>query len=292
MVKSKSKWQKLLFEYLILTVATLPMIIGVYVFKFPNNFTFAGVTGISVVVSKVLEPVIYLSPSTYNLIMNCILLVLAFLLIGRSFGVKTVYVTLLSSLGMSAMDKLFPNLASLSGSPEVDLIFAIILPAVSTAILFNFGASAGGTEIVAMIVKKYSSANIGTALLIVDSFVTLSSYFVFGWPTGLFSTVGLLAKSLVINNVIESINLCKFFTIVCDAPEPICEFIDKELKRSSTIYDATGSHTHNKKTVILTVMNRAEAVKLRNFIKVQEPGAFMMITNSSEIIGRDFRVYN
>ena len=101
-----------------------------------------------------------------------------------------------------------------------------------------------------------------------------------------------MAKTLVIDGVIENINLCKYFTIICDKPEPICEFITQTLNRSSTIYQAEGGYTHHKKYIILTVMRRSQAVQLRNFVKRQEPGAFIMITNSSEIIGKGFRGLN
>ena len=82
-------------------------------------------------------------------------------------------------------------------------MFAIFLPAVGTAILFNIGASSGGTDIIAMILKKYSSMNIGTVLMLVDIASVVASYFIFGVETGLFSTIGLAAKSLVIDDVIE-----------------------------------------------------------------------------------------
>ena len=92
--------------------------------------------------------------------------------------------------------------------------------------------------------------------------------------------------------VIESINLCKYFTIICNDPEPICEFITKELNRSATVYQAEGAYQHNQKTVILTVMKRSQAVELRNYIRMNQPSAFIAITNSSEIIGKGFRGFN
>ena len=143
-----------------------------------------------------------------------------------------------------------------------------------------------------MILKKYTSFNIGSALFVVDLLITVAACFVFDPTTGLFSFTGLMAKSLVIDGVIENINLCKYFTIVCDEPDPICDFIHDELKRSATIFKGEGTYTHQQKFIILTVMKRSQAVQLRNFLKQNEPGAFMMITNSSEIIGKGFRGFN
>ena len=122
--------------------------------------------------------------------------------------------------------------------------------------------------------------------------IVISSCFVFDIQTGLFSLTGLLAKWLVIDNVIESINRCKVFLIVCDDPDPICEFIYRDLKRSATVYKAHGAFTHNQKMIIMSVMKRGQAVQLRNFVKRYQPGAFIAIVNSSEIIGKGFRGLN
>jgi uncharacterized membrane-anchored protein YitT (DUF2179 family) len=158
--------------------------------------------------------------------------------------------------------------------------------------MFNMNASGGGTDIIAMILKKYTSFNIGVALFIVDLAITIAACMVFDIETGLFSFVGLMAKTLVIDGTIENVNLCKYFTIICNDPEPICEFITKELNRSATVYQAEGAYQHNQKTVILTVMKRSQAVELRNYIRMNQPSAFIAITNSSEIIGKGFRGFN
>lgn len=276
-------------DYALLTFATIVMVIGIYVFKFPNNFTFGGVTGVAIILHAVVPSV---SASTFNLAINIALLVLGFIFLGKSFGAMTVYVSLLSSFGLSFLEKHFPMQAPLTHEPVLELLFAIVLPAFAAAIMFNIGASGGGTDIVAMILKKHTSVNIGTALFIVDLLITIASCMVFDAQTGLFSLTGLLAKSLVIDSVIENINLCKYFTIICDDPEPICNFIHETIKRSATVYKAEGSYAHRQKTVILTVMKRSQAVQLRNFVKITEPNAFIMITNSSEIIGKGFRGLN
>jgi uncharacterized membrane-anchored protein YitT (DUF2179 family) len=122
--------------------------------------------------------------------------------------------------------------------------------------------------------------------------ITVIAFAVYGPKTGLFSVAGLLTKTLMIDSVIENMNLCKYFTVVCDDPEPICDFIHKELDRSATIFNAEGSYQHNEKKIILTVMKRNQAVRLRKFIRQQQPNAFIMITNSSEIIGKGFRGMN
>ncbi len=170
--------------------------------------------------------------------MNTVLLVLGFLFLGRSFGIKTVYATILMSVFLYFLERLYPITKPLTNEPLLELIFAILLPSVGTAILFNTGASSGGTDIIAMILKRYTSLNIGTVLLLVDLAGVILAYFVFGPETGLFSSLGLLAKSLIIGDVIENINLCKCFSIICDDPAPICDYIIHGLNRSATVYEA------------------------------------------------------
>ncbi|MDD3165132.1 MAG: YitT family protein [Oscillospiraceae bacterium] len=276
------------YEYLKLTLATVLLVIGVYMFKFPNNFTFGGVTGMSVVLTAVLS----VSASTLTSILNISLLIVGFLFIGRSFGIKTVYVTILMSILLELCERYLPMTQPLTSQPMLELVFAVIFPAISSAILFNMDASSGGTDIVAMILKKYTSMDIGKSLLLVDMLVTASSFFFFGVETGLFSVCGLVAKTFVIDGAIEDFNLCKYFTIISDNPDPIVDFIHDELHRSATLEKAEGSYLHQSKTVIMTVTRRRQAVQLRNFIRRVEPTAFMMITNSSEIIGKGFRGFN
>ena len=285
---TKHEKVQVVYEYFILTIATLIQVAGIYVFKFPNNYSFGGVTGMSIVLAKGLP----LTPGTITFVINMVLLILGFLFLGKSFGIKTVYVSVLMSVALWAAEIIFPMKAPLTTQPVVDLIDSIVLPAFGSAILYNVGASSGGTDIIAMILKKYTHLNIASALFCVDLFIVIASCFVFDAQTGLFSMCGLLAKSLVVDNVIESINLCKYFTIVCDNPQPICDFIMKDLNRSATIYHAEGAYQHNQKTVILTVLKRRQAVELRNFIKRNQPTAFIAITNSSEIIGKGFRGFN
>lgn len=288
MYKNRGKVKRTLEEYALLTIATLILVVGVYVFKFPNNFSFGGVTGIAVVLSAVMP----VTPGSLTFIINMALLVVGFIFLGKGFGMKTVYVSVVMSLGLSLAEIWFPMERPLTDEPVLELMYAIVLPAFSSAILFNVGASGGGTDIVAMVLKKYTKLNIGAALFVVDMGIVAASCLVFDAQTGLCSLCGLLAKSLVVDNVIESINRCKYFTIICSDPEPICDFITNHLERSATVYQAQGAYQHNQKTVILTVMKRSQAVELRNYIRLNQPSAFIAITNSSEIIGKGFRGFN
>lgn len=282
------EWKNILKEYAVLTLATIILVVGIYFFKFPNNFSFGGVSGLAVVLTRAVP----FSASAINFVINMALLVLGFVFLGKKFGIKTVYVSILSSVGVSAMEALVPLQAPLTDQPVLELIFAIVLPAFSAAILFNMEASGGGTDIIAMIIKKYSTINTSRALLFVDLIIVMVAWFAFDLQTGLFSLCGLMAKSLVIDKVIADMNLSKYLTIICEDPGPICEYIHKELHRSSTVFKGEGSFTHENKTIVMTAMNRKQAVKLRRFIQGREQHAFIMITNSSETVGKGFHFFD
>ena len=279
---------KIVKEYVLLTLASVLMIISTWLFKYPNNFTFGGITGLSIVLSRIFE----VPASTLNLIMNAVLLVIGVVVLGKGFAGKTFYVTILSTVGLSALDKIYPITTPLTDEPVIELLFAVAIPAVASAILFNMDASSGGTDIVAMLLKKYTTMEIGTAIFAVDIIISLSAFVAFDFATGLYSVTGLMAKTLIMDGAIENMNLCKYFTIITTNPKPICDFIHHELHRSATIYKAEGAYSHTEKNIVLVVLKRSQAVRLRRFIKDVEPTAFMMITNSSEIIGKGFRGFN
>lgn len=281
-------WIKFTYDYGKLTLASVLLAISTWLFKYPNNFSFGGVTGFSVVLSSVID----VSASTINLVINIVLLVIGIVVLGKGFAGKTFFVTIVSTVGISVLDKIKPITEPLTGEPAIELLFAVGITAVASAILFNMDASSGGTDIVAMILKKYSTMEIGSAIFAVDLFIAVSTFFVFDFQTGLFSITGLFAKSLIMDGAIENFNLCKYFTIITTNPKPICDFIHHELHRSATIYKAEGAYSHTEKNIVLVVLKRSQAVRLRRFIKDVEPTAFMMITNSSEIIGKGFRGFN
>ena len=217
-----------------------------------------------------------------------VLLAIGFVVLGKKFAEKTAYCSILLSVTLSVLERLYPLNQPLTDQPVLELAFAIALPSLGSAVLFNIGASSGGTDIIAMIMKKYTSTDIGKALLITDFIITLAGCFVFDIETGLYSFLGLAVRSFMIDGFIESLNLSKYFNVVCTSPKPICDFIKDDLHRSATIVLAQGAFSGEDKYIIFTALNRIEAVKLRNFIKENAPDAFLLISNTSEIIGKGF----
>lgn len=271
-------------HFFTLNVSIIIMAIGIYFFKFANNFSFGGVTGLAVLVAKTG----IITASDFSFVMNMLLLVVGLIVLGKSFAIATTYSTILLSVLLSLLERIYPMTQPLTDQPMLELAFAIALPAFASAILFNMGSSSGGTDVIAAILKKYTSVNIGRALLYTDVIFTTASFFIFDIKTGLYSCLGLAIRSTLIDSFIEGFNLSKYFNVVCSHPEPICDYITHELHRSATIVDAKGAFTGEQRYIVFTALNRHQAVKLRNFIRQQEPGAFILISNTSEIIGKGF----
>lgn len=277
-MKSKLK------NFSLLTISTLIMAVGIYFFKFANNFTFGGITGIAVLVAKFLP----ISASDFSFVVNILLLIIGWIVLGKSFAEKTAYSTILLSVSLSLLERIYPMSHPLTNEPLLELIFAILLPALGSAILFNIGASSGGTDVIAMILKKYTSIDIGKGLMTSDLILTLAGFLVFNVKTGLYSLLGLIMRSALIDNFIESFNRSKYFHVVTSNATCICDFIQNDLQRGATIVNATGAFTGDDKYIILTVLSPSQAVKLRNFIKEHDPKAFLLVSNTSEIIGKGF----
>lgn len=273
-----------LLDYILITLCCIGTAVVIHLFQLPNHFVFGGVTGMAVLLSTATG----ISFSLLNITINLGLLILAFLCLGSSFGLRTVYVTVCTAVCFEALEKVLPIGVPLTSEPALEVLIVTFSIAAMGAELFQLGACSGGTDIAAMILRKYIRIDLGKALLIVDFATVVFSFFLYDLTIGLFSLVGLLAKVFVIDNVLDNINLCKYFTIVSADPEPICRFIRQDLNRGATICQAQGNYSGEGRTIILTAVRRGQAIKLRNFVKNNSPDAFMVITNSSEIIGRGF----
>lgn len=268
-----------------MTAGTILLTAGVYFFKVPNGFATGGVSGIGTLLGRI-TPV---SPATWISIVNILLLVIGFFVLGRDATVRTVYCSLLFSGLTQALEWLVPLSHPLTNQPLMELVYAMLLTSIGSAIIFHCGASSGGTDIVALILKKYSSLDVGKSLLCVDFLIAASAFLVFDIQTGLFSLLGLFAKAFLVDGVIESINSCKYFMIVTTHPDEISDYITHNLHHGATLVHAEGAYTHGGKTMLHTVCRRIEAIRLQKKVHEIDPSAFTVVTTSSEIIGRGFR---
>ena len=284
---TKAREVSLIESYLLMTLGIFITAIGTYFFKFPNNFSTGGVSGLSLILGRVI-PAQFFTPSVFMFIINMALLVVGFVSLGSGFAFSTVYCSTLLSVLMAVFEKLWPIGAPLTTQPFLELCFAVLLPGVGSAILFHLGASSGGTDIVAMILRKHTSMNIGTALMAVDSFITIAALICFGVETGLYCILGLLLKSTLVDYVGDSFRTKKCFQIITDHPQPIVDFIVNTLHRGATLEEVHGAYSNAPKTMIVTVLGRTQALVLRKHVHTVDPHAFMIITASTEIVGKGF----
>ena len=273
--------------FLIMTIGSVLVAVGVYFFKFPNHFSTGGVSGLSVLLGHLISSEVITS-STMNSILNVIFLVLGFLVLDKGFGLRTIYCTVLYTGLVQVFEWVWPLSAPLTDQKMLELFFGILLPAIGAALLFNVDASTGGTDIIAMILRKYSGQDVGNALLTSNVLIAASALLVFDVETGLFSLLGLTLNSVIIDWVMGSLNRKKAFMVVTRDPENVCKFIIEGMNRSATIWEARGAYTHHDEYVVLTVLSIHQSVLLRSHLRKTDPHAFILVTSSSEIFGKGF----
>ena len=272
-----------LMFFIILNLGLIFTAVGIAIFKTPNHFAFGGTSGLSIILSTLFPK---WNVGAFMWIVNAALVVLGFFFLGiRSM----VYSSFALSFYVSACEAIYPLSSPLTHDVFLELCFAVILPAVGAAMVFNVGASTGGTDIVAMILHKYTSLEIGRALLVSDLGIVLIAAYLYGAQTGLYCILGMILKCTVVDSAIESLNLRKVCTIISKYPEQVEEFIINDLHRSATEQKAFGIYTKKEQKVMMTVLTRSETNRLRIHLRQIDPHAFITIVNSSEIIGKGFR---
>lgn len=272
-------------KFIQMTIGCFMLAAGVYFFKIQNNFVTGGITGIGIILAAITP----ISAGIWIWLLNIVLLIIGFSILGNETGFKTVYCSMLYSVFTFLFERYFALTAPLTDQMLLELIYAMILTAIGSALIFNGDASSGGTDIVALILKKYTSIDVGKALLITDFTVAVSSFWLFGVQIGLYSLLGLFSKAFIVDSVIEGFNTCKYFVVITSKKEEITEYIIKTLHHGVTSNTVIGEYTHEERTMLHTVCKRLEAVMLKRRIKEIDPKSFIIITTSSEIIGRGFR---
>lgn len=273
-------------DFLFLNLGLLIVALGVHFFKVPNSFAIGGTTGVSIIASTLFPN---LNVGSFMMIINVLLIIIGFIFLGKSFATGTVYSSIVLSLFIWLLEVIIPVTKPLTDDKFLELCFAVILPAVGSGIVFNIGASTGGTDIVAMILSKRTKLEIGKALFVSDFIITVAAGSIYGIKTGLYCVLGLLVKAFLLDIVIDSINVRKHVTIISKESKAIEAFIMNELHRGVTISKAYGGYTGEEKEMITTVLGRRQAVALRDYIRSIDQNAFITIVNSSETVGKGFR---
>ena len=279
------KKRKSISTFLFLSFATALSAVGVYFFRLPNHFSMGGASGIAILLGE-LTPGI--SSSTYSSIISLAFVIVGFSFLGKNFGWRTIYCSVLFSLILQLFEQFVPLTGPLTEQRMLELLFASILSASSSALLLNVRASTGGTEVAALIMKKFTAIDTGKALLCIDIIFTLATFFLFDLETGLYSSLGLFIKATVLDSVLDELKRKKAMFIVTEKPEAALSFILENIQRSATLWEAAGAYSNEPRWVILAVMNRSQSARLLGYLREIDPSVFILSENSSEIYGKGF----
>ena len=273
-------------EYLLTTIGIALTAIALEYFFFPSDIAAGGVSGIGLVINKLIG----LDTSIVVLVLNILLFILAFLVLGKSFGSKSIYATIMLSVFMWIIEKFFTP-GVLTENMFLASFFGSIILGMGAAIVFHQGASTGGTSIIAAIISKFTPIGIGISVLLTDSFVCILAISIFGVDKGLFGFFSVILIGLVIDKFIDGFNRCKQVFIITSKEKDIVNHIIKNIDRGCTVLNGNGGYTGSDIKVIYTVLSTKEFIELKKSIKNIDPNAFLTVNESTEVLGKGFTEY-
>ena len=271
-------------DFLLITIGILLVAISVVYFFEPNNIAAGGITGLAIVINHYI-PFISIGPLV--LIMDVTLFVIALIVIGPKFGAKSIYCSLLLSTSMWIMQKFFPF--TITNDLMLATIFGTLIAAAGMAIVFNANASSGGTDIIAKILNKFFHFNIGKSLLMVDFLVTLLGAITFGINIGLYGLLSVIVNGVVIDKIIAGFKVKSEITIISNRNKEISQYILNDLERGCTFIKGVGGFTGKDTSLLYTVLDRSEFIKLKNHISSIDKNAFITVGEVHEVMGEGFK---
>ncbi|WP_294369837.1 YitT family protein [uncultured Clostridium sp.] len=270
-------------EFALITMGIFLVAVSVVYFFEPNNIAAGGITGLAIVINHYI-PFISIGPLV--LMMDAILFIVALIVLGAKFGAKTIYSSFLLSTSMWLMQTFIP--INITNDLILATIFGTLISAVGMAIVFNANASTGGTDIIAKILNKFFHIEIGKSLLIVDFLVTLLGAVTFGINIGLYGLLAVIINGVVIDNIIAGFKTKSEITIISEKNKEISKFILGDLERGCTFIKGIGGFTRKDTSILYTVLDRNEFIKLKNKIKEIDKNAFITVGEVHEVMGEGF----
>lgn len=271
----------LIKEYSIVTLGTLIVATGVFFFMLPSNVVAGSLTGLVMVLANFIP----IKISVLTFILNLGLLLIGFIFVGKEFGGKTVYSSMLLPIFLGIYEFAFPNFKSLTNDVLLDTLCYMLIVSVGVALLFNVNASSGGLDIVAKILNKYTHIELGKAMTIAGMATALSSILVYDTKILVMSVLATYANGIILDNFIDGYNRRKRVCILSSNYEQIQDFITNELKRGVTLYQAVGGYKKEEKTEIVTILTRSEYGALLNYLHSIDKSAFVTVSTVNEVIG-------
>ena len=272
--------KKTVKEFSLITIGTAIIAAAVFFFATPFHLTLGSVSGLAII----LENLIPLRRSTIALILNTVLLLFGFLLIGREFGAKTIYTSLLLPILIGVFERVFPNNTSLTGDAFIDMVCYLFVVSLGQSILFARNASSGGLDIVGKIMNKFLRMDIGKAISLVGMCIAFSSVFVFDMKTVVISVLGTYLNGMVLDHFIFGSNIKRRVCIISAHQDKIVDYVLNTLHSGATLYQAKGAYTNAPISEVIVIVNKQEYRLLMDFVAKTDPKAFVTIYNVNEVV--------
>ena len=280
-------------ELIIMTVGMFIAAASVYYFLVPSKIVVGSISGLSIVISALFENAgIAIKVSTVVLVINAFLLILAYFLIGKEFGVKTCYTALILGPMMDVWEKICPaeNLiapgsTSVMGDLWFDLICFVLILSMSQAIMFRINASTGGLDILAKIVNKYFHFDIGLSVTIAGIVICCTAFTVNPFRLVIIGLIGTWINGLIVDYFVASLSRRKRVCVISDDSERIRDYIVNKIVRGCSLYEVTGGYKGEKRIEVQTLLTKDEFADLMNYIREQKIQAFITAGNVSEVYG-------
>ena len=271
-----------IYEWIMITIATAIVAAAVFFFLIPSHVSVGSISGFAIVIGNFISMPI----SVITMVLNVGLLVIGFIFVGREFGGKTVYTSVLLPVIIGVFEKIFPNNASITADPFLDMICYVFVVSIGLAMLFNRNASSGGLDIVAKLMNKFLHMDLGNAMSVSGMVVALSSALVYDKKIVVLSVLGTYLNGIVLDHFIFGFNLKKRVCIVSRKEEEIRDFILHQLHSGATVYEAYGAYNLEPRREIITIVDKNEYAKLITFIEKTDPAAFVTVYTVNKIIYR------
>jgi len=279
-------------ELVIMTLGMAVTAAAVYYFLVPSKLIIGTISGLSIVLSNIFGG----NLGTWILCINVVLLILAFLLINKEFGAKTVYTALILGPLTNFWDTVFPwqNIAnenlitgtpSVMGDPWLDLCCFVLLLSAAQALMFSINASTGGLDILAKIVNKFLHFDIGASVSIAGAVICCTAFFINDFRMVVIGLIGTWINGLVVDYFTATLNNHKRLCIVSKDYERIRQYIIGTLHRGCTLYEVTGGYTGEKSIELEVLLNKDEFSKILAWMKDENIDAFSTAGNVSEVYG-------
>lgn len=281
-VFSKKWW----INYSMIVVGSFILASGFVLFITPYKIVPGGVYGISIVIHYLFNTPVGLVALAFDIPLT----IIGIKVLGPRFGVKTVVGFLLTAFFNDGLTYLYGYEPLVKNDALLSSIFGGLFLGVGVGLIFKSKATSGGTDIIGMIISKYTKLPVGQMMILVDSTIVLLGLIVFqDWKIPLYSLIVIFITGKVVDAILEGMNYDKVLFIISDKHKEIGEKIMKDLNRGATLLEGEGMYHHQKKQIIFSVVNRREVTILQEYIHRLDPSAFVTVMNSNEILGEGFK---